>query len=83
MSEELLYQIVEKLNAIELRLDNTATKDDIANMVTKDDIAELHLKFDDMAAKVSRIDAKLESTFEQVVRNTEMISSFMEIAATV
>ncbi|MEK3884756.1 hypothetical protein [Paenibacillus sp. PL2-23] len=101
MKDELLQLIFEKLNAIELRLDHTATKDDIvnmatkddianmatkddiANMATKDDISELHVKFDGMAAELGRMNAKLDSTFEQVVRNSEMISAFMETAATV
>ncbi len=99
MSEELLQQIIHKLNEFEQRFDSMATKDDIANMATKDDIANmatkddlaatnnelkmLSRKIDEMAQDIARIDSRLTSTNEQVVRNTEALTAFLEIAATV
>jgi len=81
---------MDKLNTIESRIDsmagemaNMATKDDIANMATKDDIAELHSKIDFMASDFTRMETKLDATFEQVAMNTEFEATVRELAVCV
>jgi hypothetical protein len=76
LSEEILYQMMDKLSSIETRIDgidrridnmesNMATKDDIANMATKDDIANMATK-DDIANMATKDDIANMATKDDI-----------------
>ncbi|MFM9278010.1 hypothetical protein [Paenibacillus jiagnxiensis] len=75
MNEEILTQILGKLESIDNRMDSFETRMDSleTNMVRMTE------RLDSLETKVDRIENKLDKTFEQVASHTETIH---EIVAT-
>lgn len=72
MNEEILNQILGKLDSLDTRMDSFETR-------VTERMDSLEAKVDSLDTKVDRIENKLDNTFEQVAKNTETIH---EIAAT-
>ncbi len=96
MSEELLIQVIERLSAIENRIDsmstnmatkddisNMATKDDISNMATKDDISNMATKDDIMATRddFAKLDAKFDVLTSDFARLEKKLDATFEQVA--
>jgi len=76
MSTELLHKILDKLSAVEIRMEARFESMDAR-------LESMDARLESMDARLNRIEQKLDATFEQTVHNTELLSTFSQLAATV
>jgi uncharacterized protein YoxC len=85
LSEEILYQMMDKLSSIETRIDGIDRRIDNmeSNMATKDDIAHLHSKFDIMSSDLRRMGSELDASFVKVAHLSEIETAVKQLSVKV